>query len=257
MLELKKVSAGYFGKAVVSGADLTVSPRKLLVLLGENGCGKSTLLKTAGGIIPKLSGDILLNNAPLDSYSTKKSAQKIAFLPQSRPVPDMTARSMVLHGRFPHLGYPRRYKTEDYDIVDEALRAVDAVDIADKLLPKMSGGERQKIYLAMALAQQTDIILLDEPTTYLDMRHQLETMELLKKFAAEGKAIALILHDISLALQTADEIAVIADGEIKMTAPPEDIFSSGVLQSVMGISLRQAATVDGVRYFCGLARKGE
>ena len=257
MLRLKNVSAGYSGKTVVKNANLTVSPQKLLILLGENGCGKSTLLKTACGILPKMSGEILLNGKPLESYSAKKAAQRIAFLPQSRPVPDMTARSMVLHGRFPHLGYPRRYKAEDYDIVDEALRAVDAADIADKLLTKMSGGERQKVYLAMALAQQTDVILMDEPTTYLDLRHQLETMQLLRKFADSGKAIALILHDIPLALQTADEIAVISDGEIKMTASPDEVFQSGILQSAMGITLRQAATVEGVRYFCALEQKGD
>ena len=121
----------------------------------------------------------------------------------------------------------------------------------------MSGGERQKVYLAMALAQQTDVILMDEPTTYLDLRHQLETMQLLRKFADSGKAIALILHDIPLALQTADEIAVISDGEIKMTAPPDEVFQSGILHSAMGITLRQAATVEGVRYFCALEQKGD
>lgn len=252
MLELQNVSVGYLGRRVLEDVSLTIRPGRVLILLGPNGCGKSTLLRAIAGIQPALGGRILLDGRPLEHISPRKTAQKIACLPQSRTVPSITARRMVLHGRFPYLSYPRRYRREDYAAADRALLQADAAELADRFLPELSGGQRQKVYLAMALAQETEILLMDEPTTYLDVRCQLETLSLIRRLAAEGRAVVLVLHDLCLALETADEIAVLGSGRLRAFGGPEDIFQSKVLEHVMGVRLDRFAGPAGWRYFCGL-----
>ncbi len=256
MLELKNVSAGYPGRTVLRNVSLDACPGRVLALLGPNGCGKSTLIRTAAGLQPALSGEILLDGKPLRDYSSRQAAQRIAYLPQSRAVPGITARRMVLHGRFPYLSYPRRYRQEDYAAVDQALFQADAAELADCLLPELSGGQRQKVYLAMALAQETETILMDEPTTYLDVRHQMETLGLSRRLAAEGRAVVLVLHDICLALEMADEIAVLGEGRLLALGGPEDIYRSKVLERVMRVCLSRAASPRGWRYFCELPEEG-
>ena len=147
MLEARCVSAGYPGRAVLEDVSLAVRPGELLVLLGPNGCGKSTLLRTLSGLLPALGGEVLLDGEPLGEHGPRQTARKVAYLPQSRAVPSITARRMVLHGRFPYLSYPRRYRREDHEAVERALAAADALDLADRPLPELSGGQRQKVYL--------------------------------------------------------------------------------------------------------------
>lgn len=252
MIELKNVSTGYARRDVLKDVSLTIQPGKVLALLGPNGCGKSTLLRTIPGLLPALGGEILLDGVPLGNLTSRQIARSIAFLPQSRSVPSITARRMVLHGRFPYLSYPRRYRREDYAAVDRALKQADAMDLADRPLPELSGGQRQKVYLAMALAQETAAVLMDEPTTYLDVRHQLETLALTRRLAAEGRAVVLVLHDLCLALETADEIAVLSEGRLLKSGTPEEVYQSGVLERVMGVRLDRSAGQSGWRYFCKL-----
>jgi len=256
VLELKAVSAGYPGRTVLEDVTLSIRPGKLLVLLGPNGCGKSTLLRTVPGLLPALKGEVLLDGRPLRTYAPKEAARRIAYLPQSRTVPSITARRMVLHGRFPYLSYPRRCRREDYAAADRALELADAADLADRPLPELSGGQRQKVYLAMALAQETETILLDEPTTYLDVRHQLEVLDLVRRLAAEGRAVVLVLHDLCLALALADEIAVLGSGGLLALEPPEEIYQSRILERVMGVRLDRSAGRPGWRYFCELPEEG-
>jgi len=252
MLELKSLSAGYPGRDVLRDVDLNFAPGRVTVLLGPNGCGKSTLLRAACGLLPVSGGEVLLDGIPLTDYRPQQIAQKIAYLPQSRSVPNITARRMVLHGRFPYLSYPRRYRREDYEAADRALEQVDALEIADRSVAELSGGQRQKVYLAMALAQDTETILMDEPTTYLDIRHQMEVMALARTLAQQGKAVVLVLHDLCLAMEIADEIVVLWDGRLQQAGTPEEVFASGVLNRVMGIALSRTRTEEGWRYFCGL-----
>ena len=252
MLELKKLSAGYPGRDVLRDVDLNFAPGRVTVLLGPNGCGKSTLLRAACGLLPVSGGEVLLDGIPLTDYRPQQIAQKIAYLPQSRSVPNITAWRMVLHGRFPYLSYPRRYRREDYAAADRALEQVDALEIADRSVAELSGGQRQKVYLAMALAQDTETILMDEPTTYLDIRHQMEVMALARTLAQQGKAVVLVLHDLCLAMEIADEIVVLWDGRLQQAGTPEEVFASGVLNRVMGIALSRTRTEEGWRYFCGL-----
>lgn len=252
MIELRGLCAGYPGREVLKHVDLNLKPGKVLVLVGPNGCGKSTLLKSSCGLLPKSGGEILLDGAPLEDYSARLIAQKVAYLPQSRSVPNITARRMVLHGRFPYLPYPRRYRREDRQIAEQALRWADAAEIADRPVAELSGGQRQKVYLAMAVAQDTETILMDEPTTFLDVRHQLEVMALVRRLAERGKAVVLVLHDLCLAMETADELAVMEEGRLVATGTPEKVYASGSLDRVMNIVLRRTMTENGWRYFCGL-----
>lgn len=249
MIELCGVSAGYPGREVLHDISLTFEPGKVLVLLGPNGCGKSTLLRTANGLLPVSGGQVLLDGVPIQQCSPRQIAQKAAYLPQSRAVPNITARRMVLHGRFPHLAYPRRCREADHAAAQQALECVDAVELGDRLLPELSGGQRQKVYLAMALAQDTGTILMDEPTTYLDIRHQLEVMTLARRLAEQGRAVVLVLHDLCLAMQSADEIALLAGGRLIRTGPPETLFTAGVLDAVMNVNLGRIETADGWRYY--------
>ena len=249
MIELKNLCTGYPGHEVLHGISLAFRPGEVLVLIGPNGCGKSTLLKAATGLLPRSGGQIMLDGMPLESYKPKQIAQRVAYLPQSRTVPDITARRMVLHGRFPYLSYPRRYRQEDYAAVDRALVWADASDLADIPVPQLSGGQRQKVYLAMAMAQDTQTILMDEPTTYLDVRHQLEVMDVSHRLASEGKAVVLVLHDLCIALQCADEVAVLSQGRVVQVGTPEQIYSGGALERVMGVILRRVETENGWRYY--------
>ena len=162
---------------------------------------------------------------------------------------------MVLHGRFPHLSYPRHYREEDRRIVRQALAAVDAADLAARPVTELSGGQRQKVYLAMAIAQQTPSILMDEPTTFLDIAHQLGVMELSRRLARQGKAVVLVLHDLPLALSGADRLAVLANGRLVQCGTPEEIYQSGVLEPVFGIRQGRMMTADGWQYYCRPAER--
>ena len=254
MLEAKNLSAGYPGRAVLADVSLAARPGRMLALLGPNGCGKSTLLRTMAGLLPPLGGEVLLDGRR--DYSPRQAAQRVAYLPQSRTAPNITVRRLVLHGRFPYLSYPRRYGREDYEAVDRALAAADALDLADRPLPELSGGQRQKAYLAMALAQETEAILMDEPTTFLDIRHQLEVLALVRRLAEEGRGVVLALHDLCLALTAADDVAVLGEGRLLALGGPEAVYQSKVLERVMGVRLDRSEGPGGRRYFCQLPEEG-
>ena len=249
MIELHNVSAGYHGRAVLQGVDLAFAPGQVLALIGPNGSGKSTLLRAALGLVPCLGGEVLYDGVPLRRLSARQVAQKAAFLSQSRAVPNLSAQRMVLHGRFPHLSYPRHYREEDRRIVRQALAAVDAADLAARPVTELSGGQRQKVYLAMAIAQQTPSILMDEPTTFLDIAHQLGVMELSRRLARQGKAVVLVLHDLPLALRRADRLAVLSAGELLAEGTPEEICALGVIDRAFNVRLRRAETPDGPQYY--------
>ena len=221
----------------------------MLALLGPNGCGKSTLLRTVAGLMPRLSGEILVDGVPADRLTSRQLARKLAYMPQSRSVPNILAWKMVLHGRFPYLSYPRRYRPEDRAAAWDALRQADAEELADRPVPLLSGGQRQKVYLAMALAQDTQTILMDEPTTYLDIQHQLDLMAFSQTLAREGKAVVLVLHDLCLALRFAHRGAVLSEGRLLQTGTPEELFASGILTETFRTPLNRIWTEGGWRYY--------
>ena len=250
MIELRKLSCGYRENPVLREVSLTFPMGKVVVLLGPNGCGKSTLLRTAMGLLSKQGGEVRFDGVEISALSAREIAKKVAYLSQSRNIPAITARRMVLHGRFPYLSYPRRYRSEDYAIVQRALEQADAADLAERPVGELSGGQRQKVYLAMALAQDTDTVLMDEPTTYMDVRHQLEVMAIARKLAGQGRAVVLVLHDLSLALRTADEVAVLDRGRLQMVGTPEEVFTSGALNSAFGVTVKRVQSEDGWQYYC-------
>lgn len=249
MIEIRKLAAGYNGRAVFTDVTLDFVPGEVLVLAGPNGCGKSTLLKAVAGIEPVMAGEILFDSVPMGRLTPRETAQKAAYMPQERGVPSISVRRMALHGRFPYLSYPRRYREEDYAIVDAALERADASELAARPVPELSGGQKQRAYLAMALAQDTGTIMMDEPTAFLDIGHQLAVMDTARALAGEGRAVVLVLHDLCLAMKRADRLAVLADGGLAALGAPEDIFASGVVDRVFGVRLRRVETESGWQYY--------
>ena len=250
MIELRDVSVGYSGRPVLRQVSMAFPPGQVTALLGPNGSGKSTLIKTALGLLPRQGGEILYDGVDLGHLTPRQVARKAAYLAQSREVPSITARRMVLHGRFPYLGYPRRYRAEDYEAAAKALEWAGAADLADRSVRELSGGQRQKVYLAMALAQDTETVFMDEPTTYLDVRHQLEVMSVSRRLADMGRAVVLVLHDLSLALRAADRLAVLADGALCQVGTPEEIFTGGELDRAFGVTVQRVRTENGWLYYC-------
>lgn len=251
MIELKDLSAGYGGRDVVHGISLAFTPGRVLALLGPNGCGKSTLLRTALGLNPKSGGEVLMDGSPLESLTPRERALKAAYLSQSRSTPNITAYKMVLHGRFPHLSYPRRYRKEDYEAADRALDWADAADVARRSMAELSGGQRQKVYLAMALAQEAPTLLMDEPTTFLDVGHQLEVIAAARRLAQEGRAVVMVLHDLPLAMRGADDVALLSAGRLAAHGTAAEVYASGKIDEVFGVALRRVETESGWQYYYG------
>lgn len=250
MITLKNVSVGYDEREVLHHINLELSPGKITILVGPNGCGKSTLLKALVGINPHMKGEILVDEKEIQSYKTVDLAKKVAYLSQSKNIPDITVLKMVLHGRFAYLNYPRKYRKEDYEIAHKALQWVGMSGLENEPMQRLSGGMRQKVYIAMALAQDTPVILMDEPTTYLDIYHQLKMMDMAKDLAKEGKTVVMVLHDLSQALRTADELVVLHDGIVQVQGTAQEVYESGKLKDVFGINIQQVTTQSGSHYIC-------
>lgn len=249
MIELRALSVGYRGTPVLQGVNLAFPPGTVTVLLGPNGCGKTTLLKTALGLLPPVSGAVWYDGTPLSALTPGQAAHRAAYLPQSRNVPELTARRLVLHGRFPYLSFPRRYRQSDFDAVQRALAAAGAETLADRPLRELSGGQRQKVYLAMALAQETPAVFLDEPTAWLDARCQLDVMRTARTLANAGRAVALVCHDLCLALPAADRAAVFAGGGMLAADTPEAVYRSGALDEAFGVRVQRVSAGGAWRYF--------
>lgn len=253
MIELVNVCAGYENKEVVHKANLKFEPGKITALIGPNGCGKSTLLKTIVRIKEHTAGQILINGTSIEQFNSNELARQVAYLPQSKKAPDITVLRMVLHGRFAYLSYPRRYREQDVAIAKKALQWAGMEHKADWNVSQLSGGMQQKVYIAMALAQDADTILMDEPTTYLDIAHQLRLMEMARQLAKEGKAVVMVLHDLSQALRTADEVVVMHEGDVIHKGTPDEAFESGCLQKAFGVEIERIRTKTGWHYICDSA----
>ena len=249
MIELQHVSAGYGSKLVVEDISLALRPGQVLTLLGPNGSGKSTLLRTIAGLHPMAGGQITVDGVPVKELTRRQMALKITYMPQSRTIPNITARKMVLHGRFPYLSYPRRYRKEDYEAARRAMERSDAWELADSPVQSLSGGQRQKVYLAMALAQDTPVLLLDEPTTFLDIGCQLELARLMRETAAEGKAVVMVLHDLNLALGCAHRVAVMEEGRLRAWGTPAEIYAGGALEEVFGVRVHRVELENGTEQY--------
>lgn len=257
MIQIKNVCSGYGDKKVLHDVNMTFEPGKITALIGPNGCGKSTLLKCLVRIHKHSKGEIFVNEVPIDTLNTTQLARHVAYLPQSKKAPDLSVMKMVLHGRFAYLSYPRKYRPCDIEIAKKALAWAGMEEKADEMVSQLSGGMQQKVYIAMALAQDADAILMDEPTTYLDVAHQLRLMEMARQLADEGKAVVMVLHDLSQALRTADEVVLLHEGRVLHTGTPEAVFDSGNLQRAFGVEIEKVQTKSGWHYLCDAALYNE
>lgn len=248
MLEIQNLSAGYPGNPVLKRISLTIAEGSVTAIVGPNGCGKSTLLKALAGILPA-DGSARLDGQELLSLGRRELAKKVAFLPQNRPVPEISVKNLVLHGRFPYLSYPRSYRPQDHAIAEATMAKLGISALAGRNVATLSGGQRQKVYLAMALAQDTPVVLLDEPNSFLDIAHQLQLTNLAKALAAEGKTLVLVLHDLSMALECADSLAVLCRGSCLFQGSPEEVFRSGCLETAFDIRMQRIQTPDGWKYY--------
>lgn len=252
MIVMKNLTVGYENRQVLHDINLEFKAGKVTALIGPNGCGKSTLLKSLVRIQPHLQGEVLVQGKPVEQYSTKEIAKQVAYLSQTKNVPDITVLKMVLHGRFAYLSYPRRYRKEDYEIARNALAWAGLLELENEPVNRLSGGMRQKVYIAMALAQDTPVILMDEPTTYLDISQQLKVMAMAKQLAQQGKAVVMVLHDLPQALRTADEIVVLHNGEVSIQGTPREVYESGKLTAVFDVKLHRLEAENGYYYICDL-----
>lgn len=237
MLEMKNVSGGYGRKQVLYNIDAVFESSMITSVIGKNGCGKSTLLQMCCGLLTPSEGSITIDGVDIANIKHADLAKKISYLSQSHSAGSITVRSLVSHGRFPYLGYPRKYSSEDKRKIADAMELAEVTDIADKYANELSGGQLQRAYIAMLLAQDTDIMLLDEPATYLDMSSQLELMELAVKLKNAGKVIVMVVHDINTALIYSDNIIAMDGGRIIETGSPRHISRSEAVQDSLGIEI--------------------
>ena len=240
MIEFRHVCAGYGDTDVLKDISFTVPKGSFTALIGPNGCGKTTLLRAAAGLLPLRSGEILLDGRPLLSYGRKELARTAAFLPQVRSIPGITVGALVAHGRFPYLGLSRQMREEDRTAVRRAMDETGVSQWANRDLRELSGGERQRVYIAMALAQDTDIIFLDEPTAYLDPAGQFELLDLVAELNRRGKTVVTVLHELSHALTRSQQVILLENGRVAAQGTPEEIVSGGAAERVFRIRIHRA-----------------
>ena len=231
-----RITAAYGrGKpSVLRELTLPIAQGEIVALLGPNGCGKSTLLRTVPRLLRSQSGRVIYRDAPLSLLSPRKAAQKIAYLAQSHTAPpDLPVRTLVGYGRYPH-GHDA---ARDAAILNDTLKRTGLTGLADRPLSALSGGERQRAWIAMAVCQQPEILLLDEPTTHLDIGYQLEVLELVRSLRDElGITVLMVLHDLNLAARYADRLCAMRDGRIVADGSPRSVLSAAMLRDVFGIS---------------------
>lgn len=250
VIELHQVRAGYGKHTVLQDVSLSLEKGSLTSIIGINGCGKSTLLKTILGMAPAQSGGIRVDGSDLRAMTPVEIARKIAYLPQGKDTPDMTVAQMVLHGRFPHLSYPRRYRPEDHRIAQEAMARLGISHLAQRPLRTLSGGMRQTAYIAMALAQGADYMLLDEPATYLDVGHQLALMRTLQSLAEAGNGIVAVMHDLPMAFTFSNRVILLHDGRIAADDTPQRLCQRQEIQEIFGVAIRRQEDSRGSFYSC-------
>lgn len=238
-LSAEKLQLGYGDKVVVDDVTLSIPDGQLTVIIGPNGCGKSTLLKGFGRLLTPMRGQVCLDGHRLQDLETRHIATQMSLLPQTPVAPDgITVEDLVTRGRHPHQRWFRRISPADREAVDEALETTGVADLASRPIHQLSGGQRQRVWIAMALAQQTDIMLLDEPTTHLDLAHQLSVLELVARLQREGRTIVVVLHELALAARYATHLVAMHHGSIVAEGPPGDVLTESLLADAFNLTAR-------------------
>ena len=236
-LNVENLTLGYGDRTVIDSLDLMVPAGKVTAIIGANACGKSTLLRSMSRLLAPRSGHVLLDGKAVHSIPAKQLARTLGLLPQSPIAPEgITVADLVGRGRHPHQGIFARWSKDDDDAVAAALDATETAGLADRAVDELSGGQRQRVWIAMALAQQTDLLLLDEPTTFLDVSHQIEVLDLLTDLnRSRGTTIVMVLHDLNLAARYADHLVAVADGKLHAAGRPEDVLTEATVRTVFGM----------------------
>lgn len=236
-LKTEYINIGYEENLIIKDLNVEIPDKKITTIIGPNGCGKSTLLKAITRIISSKSGNIILDGKDMMKMDTKSLAKKISILPQTHgQIGGISVRELVSYGRFPYQKGFGRLSNKDKEIIDWALDVTGTMIYKNRSIDALSGGQRQRVWIAMALAQETDIIFLDEPTTYLDMAHQLEILELLQKLNIEQhRTVVMVLHDLNQAARFANYIIALKNGKIIKAGNSEEVINKKVLKEVFNI----------------------
>nr|WP_313679100.1 ABC transporter ATP-binding protein [Corynebacterium stationis] len=236
-LHVKDLSVGYGERTVLDTLNVDIKRGAVTSIVGPNGCGKSTLLRTMSRLLNPAKGEIVLDGKSIHDIPTRKLATQLGLLPQTPIAPDgIVVADLVGRGRTPHQGILGRWSQQDYDIVAEALETTGISDLAERSIDELSGGQRQRVWIAMALAQRTETLLLDEPTTYLDVKHQLDVLDLLTELNRDrGTTIVMVLHDLNLAARYSDELVAVSGGKVFAHGHPREVITKENVKSVFGI----------------------
>jgi iron complex transport system ATP-binding protein len=238
-LSFDRVSAGYHNRQVLMEISVSFSPGEISALIGPNGAGKSTLIKTASGIIPVTNGRVKVNGFDISKVNSSERARLISVIPQARNLPSaFTVREVVLMGRTAYSGWFGQFSKEDVEIVELAMHRTDTISLAERRIGELSGGEAQRVLLARAIAQQSRVMLLDEPTTHLDIQYQVNLLDLILKLTKEDHlVVVLAIHDLNLVSRYADHISLLVDGRIQADGSPAEVLQPGILSTAYQLEM--------------------
>ncbi len=259
-LTARNVTLGYAGRPIVEELSMELPPGKVTIIVGANACGKSTLLRGLARLLKPSAGVVHLNGADIHKVPTRALARELGILPQTPTAPDgITVADLVGRGRSPHQGWFRQWTKHDDDAVAAALSVTGTLDLASRNIDELSGGQRQRVWIAMALAQETDVLLLDEPTTYLDLAHQVEVLDVVSELnARRGTTVAIVLHELNLAARYADHLVAMKEGRIVAEGDPGGVLTSSLVQEVFGLeSMVVSDPVTGTPLVVPLGRRAE
>ncbi|WP_431038513.1 ABC transporter ATP-binding protein [Streptomyces sp. P6-2-1] len=239
-LEARALHLGYAQRGVVTGVSTAVPTGRVTMIVGPNACGKSTLLRGLARLLSPTAGEVLLDGKDIRSVPSREVAARLGILPQSPVAPDgIRVLDLVGRGRYPHQGLFRRWSAEDDTAVAEALAATDTLDLADRPVDELSGGQRQRVWIAVALAQRTGILLLDEPTTYLDLPHQVDVLDLVTDLNRErGTTVVAVLHDLNLACRYGDHLIALREGRVVAEGAPAEVVTEDLVREVFAMDCR-------------------
>ncbi|MEU0839593.1 ABC transporter ATP-binding protein [Streptomyces sp. NPDC005962] len=241
-LAARGVTVGYGGRNVIDGLDVAIPPGVITTIIGPNGCGKSTLLRTLTRLLKPASGSVVLDGEDIARLRTRDVAKKLGLLPQAPVAPEgLTVADLVARGRHPHQSWLRQWSSDDAGVVERALALTGVADLADRPVDSLSGGQRQRVWISMTLAQGTDLLLLDEPTTYLDLAHAIDVLDLVDDLHESGRTVVMVLHDLNLATRYSDNLIVMRAGSILAQGHPREVITAELLDEAFGL---RAMVVD-------------
>ncbi|MER7403004.1 ABC transporter ATP-binding protein [Streptomyces sp. NPDC000070] len=235
-LAARGVTVGYGARTVIDDLDVAIPPGVITTIIGPNGCGKSTLLRTLSRLLKPSKGTVVLDGDDIARLRTRDVARKLGLLPQAPVAPEgLTVADLVARGRHPHQSWLRQWSSDDADVVERALAMTGVSDLADRPVDALSGGQRQRVWISMTLAQGTDLLLLDEPTTYLDLAHAMDVLDLVDDLHESGCTVVMVLHDLNLAARYSDNLIVMRAGSILAQGHPRDVLTAELLHEAFGL----------------------